>query len=142
MHDSINSFNSYGYVGRHAVNSAGEMSRLRSRMGIRVSVSSSPSEFILISKIKKAIQKAIPQADERMRVTFDRLISKLEKLKVVDLQYLVDVLDTDSFDQMIATMRMKAKVIHRTAARWAAGSSAESPEEEIDLTALEDGLVI
>lgn len=129
-----NGYSSYGYVGKNAVNSAGELSRLRSRLGVRVSGANRPSEFIIVNKLKKAIQQAIHKADERMRVTFDRLKTKLDRLTIDELEFLQSILGEDGFDQMITTIQQKATVIHRQAMKWKNSLLAiENSDDDLDL---------
>lgn len=127
-------FNSYGYVGKNAVNSAGELSRLRSRLGVRVSGANRPSEFIIVNKLKKAIQQAIHKADERMRVTYDRLKTKLDRLTIDELEFLQAIHGDEGFDEMIMAIKQKATIIHRQAMKWKNSLLAiENSDDELEL---------
>lgn len=113
-----NSWIGFGHVGKNVVNSSGDMSRLRSRLGIRVSGANRPSEFIIVNRIKKVIIAAVASADEKLRITYDRMTSKLDRMSINELEFILFILGEEGFDEMIAQMQLKHTVIHRSAAKW------------------------
>jgi hypothetical protein len=117
-YSSVNTYTAYGHVSKNAVHSSGELSRLKSRMGIRVSGASRGSEFIIISKLKRAIHSAIAHADEKRRVTYDRLTSKLDRLSLEELEWLHYLLGEQGFDYMITQIQIKATSIRKMAMKW------------------------
>lgn len=137
MYVNSSNWNSINFVGKNATTNSGEMSRLKSRMGIKISGAPSSSAHILISKITKELTKAAATANERARVTYDRLTSKLERLSMTELEYTLYVLSELGFDGMVEHLRTKASLIKKNAMKWS--RNLNKPENEsISNEAIED----
>ncbi len=135
---SVNSWTSSGYVSRNVVNSSSELSRLKSRMGIRVGSAARSSEFIIINKIKREINAAVAHANEKMRVTYDRLTSKLDRLSLYELEWLQFLLGEFGFNHMISQLQIKATSIRKAAMKW----QRSKADDQGDIKATDDELAL
>jgi len=104
------------FVSDNVRNNYGELSRLKSMLGLRVSGSPSVSIYILTSKLKKAlVHEAKSRETVKGVVKIDRMITKLDKLREADLRYLVHILDERGIVPCMREIQRPAGQIKRAA---------------------------
>jgi hypothetical protein len=118
------------YVGERATESFSAMARLSSRMGIRMTGASTSSAFIMVNKIRRTLRNASnKEADEKIRIQYDRLTSKLERLSPIELEYIVYIMQTSSFPELITLLKTKATMIRKFASKW--NKARVTPDEDL-----------
>ena len=103
---------------RSALDNHGEMSRFRSKHGIRISPSPTVGTYIISSKIRKILAEYTRVKPGVSLRKIDRLTSKLDRLGKLELEYLFHLGTEESVADMINTLKQRYSQIYESAARW------------------------
>lgn len=114
----MNDFRITPSVIRHALDSHGEMSRLRAQTGLRISGSPCVSTYIIEKRIRKILEHYANGRPHAERKSVDRMLSKLDKLDKVDLEYLHHMGTEESVMDMITVLKMTHGNINKLSTQW------------------------
>lgn len=89
---------------RIAMDNHGEMSRFRSKNGIRISPSPSASSYIVCSRITRILRDYAAAKPNVSNRKIDRMITKINKLGKTELQYLYYLGTEESVYDMVCTI--------------------------------------
>lgn len=103
---------------RSAMERDGEMSRLRSQAGIRISASPCVSVYIVEKRVRAILNYHAKAVGHKEAVKIDRLTNKLDKLGKTDLEYLHYLGTEQSVAEMISVLRMTHSSINRLSSQW------------------------
>jgi len=99
---------------KNATDNHGMMSRMRAEMGIRQSGTPAASGFIVQNKIKKAINEyARTVGSIEKTISLDRMITRLSKYDLVELQYLHGVLVDEGVAELLGKIKLSKKNLGR-----------------------------
>lgn len=96
----------------------GEMSKLRASSGIRISSSPVASTYILEKKVRVILDHYAQTQSHKELTRIHRMITKLDKLQKVDMEYLNYLGTQDSVAEMIRVLRMTHANINKLAIQW------------------------
>jgi len=96
----------------------GEMSKLRASAGIRISNSPAVSTYIIEKKVRKILNHYAETQPHSEVVKIHRMITKLDKLTKVDMEYLYFLGTEESVADMIKVLRMTHATINDLATKW------------------------
>lgn len=101
-----------------AMEKDGEMSKLRASSGIRISSSPAVSTYILEKKIRVILDQYSHTQPHTEMTRIHRMITKLDKLQKVDLEYLNFLGTQESVYDMIKVLKMTHATINRLSTQW------------------------
>jgi hypothetical protein len=111
-----------------AMEKDGEMSKLRASSGIRISSSPAVSTYILEKKIRVILEHYAQTQPHTELTRIHRMLTKLDKLQKVDLEYLHFLGTQESVSDMIEALKMTHSNINKLATQWK--SADETLNEE------------
>ena len=94
-------------------NNSGEFSKLKSELGLRYAAAPSVSSYILQTKLKKAIKNYDGGGSLKAHIKKDRLITKLDKFGVNELNFIVHILESNGIDSAVEKIQQSAKITKR-----------------------------
>lgn len=103
---------------KSALDNHGEMSRLRSKFGIRISPSPTVGTYIISAKIRRILSEYARVKPGVSPKKIDRLTSKLDRLGKTELEYLFHLGTEESVADMISMLKQKFSDIHDSAYEW------------------------
>jgi hypothetical protein len=103
---------------RSAMERDGEMSRLRVMTGLRISNSPCASTYITEKKIRNILIHYAQSMSWKEVKKVDRMISRMDKLSNVDLEYLYHLGTEESVSDMIKALSLTHKQVNKLSTEW------------------------
>ena len=123
MHDTIN----ISFVSENVQSKYGEMSKLKSSLGLRISSAPRSSSYIIQTRLKRAVNGyGAYQETVKQHVKRDRMITKVNSLSDTELMYFDHLLETEGLDEFIRVLELPAYQIRKKSKGFV--SSDETPE--------------
>lgn len=108
----------------------GEMSKVKAMSGIRIAVTPRVSTYILEKKIRKLLEFYASTIKTSEAVSIDRMISKLDRLDQISIEYLYYLCTEESVAKMMELLGRNQTLIASSAIQWKAASTEETSIEE------------
>jgi hypothetical protein len=103
---------------KNAIDRDGEMSKIKATVGLRISNSPSASTYIIENKIRKILEHYASDKPFKEKKRIDRMVTRLDKLAKVDLEYLFFLGTEESVATMIKTLSKTHNKINELSIKW------------------------